>query len=107
MVEAYLTSWLAFIKKHNLLHRAFDLHLMAPLLPLSEAQARYDTLDRLRVRGMREAEKKCRKLRMGKHFYSPGYSRAGATVMAWAAILARASGRKVDRKYFQWMRRFV
>ena len=66
-------------------------HLSPP-----DLQARYDSLDAQRLRGMQYAEAHCLKLRMGAHAHSPEYSAAGQRVTAWKAILRRARGRRVD-----------
>ena len=53
------------------------------------------------------AGNRCRKLRLGKHAYTPAFSHVGSLITAWSAICAKLQGCRVDRKYLRRMLRYV
>ena len=63
-----------------------------------EQEAEYEAIDKIRVRSIRLAEKKCRTLKMGNHSYSPEFAQASRTITLWTLILRRLSGRKASAK---------
>ena len=73
VVQTFLNDRESFQIKHNMLQRSFDLQLsVMPGCPLSHVQAlEYESLDSLRVQGMRYADHRCRKLCMGATSFSP------------------------------------
>ena len=73
VVAAYNSLFASYLLEHKLPQRALALHLAMHSLPLDELLRQYDLLDSLRLRGMQFAEKRCRKLRMGKYAYTPGF----------------------------------
>lgn len=76
IVKRYLKTLDRFYKKHKIYERAYQLfHNFS--YPLSEQQQHeYEALDNLRVTGMKFAEKKCRKLKMGGRKWSPLFETA-------------------------------
>ena len=57
-----------------------------------------ETIDRIRVDGMRHAEKGCRKFHTGKIPWSPEISAAQEIIELWTLVLRRLRGRKVQAR---------
>lgn len=58
----------------------------------------YEEIDKIRVSGMRLAEKKYRKLKMGQYDYSPEFVTAANVITLWTLVLNKLRGRKVCAK---------
>ena len=70
-VKKYL-YYLDKFYRTNEIYKNIDLFTeLIDLLLTVEGQLEYERLDKLRVRGMKEAEKRCRKLKMGGRQLSP------------------------------------
>ena len=67
--------------------------------PLTTAQAKeFEDLDKIRDKGMKYAEKHCRKLRMGKIQWSPALQYARDTITVWKLIRRRLKKCKVGAR---------
>ena len=89
VVAKYLKNYKAFVKTHNLLDRAFNLQASCRAgAPLSEEQVtEFEKIDELRVQGMKMAERKCRKLKMGNVPWSPKIGQASLQIHVWKMII--------------------
>jgi len=58
----------------------------------------FETIDALRTKGMNDAEKHCRKLRMGRVDWSPELALAHHRIAAWTALLRSRKGIKVNSR---------
>lgn len=81
-----------------MLTRAFSLQQSCtyPLPP--HLQDEMETLDALRQEGMRLADKKCRKLPMGKVEWSPAIQKARELLELWGLILKKKIGKRVSSR---------
>ena len=61
-----------------------------------ELKHQYDSLDKIREEGMKFAEKRCRKLRMGGVEWSPSIQKARNTILFWTLVRKRRKGCKVS-----------
>jgi hypothetical protein len=87
--------------KHRLIERTFALEQEIDG-PLTDAQmAKYEALDKLRSMIAKQAERKCRRLKMGKVCWTPEYKMALLKHRFWVLILKRHKGCKVGRKYLK------
>ena len=67
--------------------------------PLTDAQAKeYEELDQIREAGMLYAEKRCRKLRMGKIQWSPALQKARNLITFWTLVRKRLKGCNVGAR---------
>ena len=71
IVERYNYALHEELQKHGVYHRVHRLlqSFHTPLTPKEERE--YEKLDQLRAEAMKKAERKCRKLKMGKYQWSP------------------------------------
>jgi len=86
------------LQKYNLIEHAKVLwHNIQQGQPLSVDQMmEFKTLDALRTKGMNEAEKHCRKLKMGAVEWSPELTLARHQIAAWTALLCTHKGIKIN-----------
>ena len=72
----------------------------------AEQQRLYELIDKERIRCMMTAEKRCRKLHMGKIPYSAAYNRARNEIDLWTSLRKRCQGLHCDlRRVLRLMRR--
>ena len=74
------------------LRRRATYPLSAPL------QREYELLDRIRIQGMEEAERKCRRLCKGNVPWSPELKAAKDTIHLWSLVFKRLAGCKVHAR---------
>ena len=85
-----------YLKKRNAYSRAADLRRSING-PLNEAQiALYEELDSIRELGMKLAERKCRKLKMGGRKWSPILQAARDTIKLWTMVRRKLRKCKVS-----------
>jgi hypothetical protein len=101
IVDNYVRSYRKYILKNNLPGKVRRLKDKASY-PLSEADQRYfEDLDDLRCKGVQQAEKKCRKLRMGQVPFSPQLQQASRIIDVWVLIRKKAKGLKTSSRLLQ------
>jgi hypothetical protein len=100
VVHQYQIKLHAFYSQHNILPSLTALQetIHGPLT--STQMDEFERLDILRVQGMRLAENKCRKLRMGSVPFTPEYSKLAQLVLCWNLICKLLSGKRVDSRFF-------
>ena len=77
----------------NEIYKSIDLFTEMIDLPLTaEGQLEYERLDKLRVKGMKKAEKRCRKLKMGGRQWSPELKIARKTILYYALTISKKKG---------------
>ena len=87
---------------HNLLDRCRDLHAQTLLGEWTEQMAaEWEDLDRLRMTFLAQADKKCRKLRMGNVPYSPQVSHAMKVIWAWRLLCRHHTTSIVNGRYMR------
>ena len=83
-----------FLAAHDLINKARTLRSW-PRYPITtQHEKEYNQIDQIRVKGMKEAEKKCRKLRMGAIPYTPTYSRIRTRIEIWSLVVKKLLGGK-------------
>ena len=97
-VQRYVEFLASYTKDHDLLGRAMV--LSESERPLYSLTNEYNAIDNLRTKGMRLAEKQCRKLKMGATSFCPEYSRISQRVLVWKMIYKRKHGGSVDSRYY-------
>ena len=91
-VKKYL-DYLDKFYRINEIYKSIDLFTEMIDLPLTaEGQLEYERLDKLRVKGMKKAEKRCRKLKMGGRQWSPELKIARKTILYYALTISRKKG---------------
>ena len=100
VVQRYQTSLDDFFTAHKLYERMRVLRSGIRYgYPLTDAQKReYEDIDTLRDKGMRQAAKRCRKLRMGGRQWSPTLQKARDTILFWTLIRRRLKKCKVGAR---------
>ena len=90
--KKFITAYTTYLSRHKLEERLYALQTRATL-PLSQNDANeLDQIFALRMRGVEEAESKCRKLRMGEVPYSDELHKASKTIELWKAIETKKKG---------------
>jgi hypothetical protein len=88
-----------FLTKHGVYNRIYNLfrNFQSPLTPPQKVE--YEALDYLREKGMKLAEKKCRKLKMGGVKWSPTLQKARLTILYYKLCLARKRNKNISARY--------
>ena len=101
IVRKYQDTLRDYLAQHNLLEEAQELQRKASYPCTSQHETDYNRLDQLRVEGMMEADKKCRKLTMGAIQYTPAYSAARTRIELWSLVVKKLRGGIVDSTYLR------
>ena len=98
IVKKYNKSLKHFFKRHKLDTRSAKLQQNAtfPLTP--QAAHEYEKLDKIRIEGMKYAEKRCRRLKMGGIPWTPELTDIRVGIEVWMLVLRRNRGCKVSAK---------
>ncbi len=64
----------------------------------AKAASAFEVLDTIRVKAMKRAEQRCRKLKMGGKQWSPALQRGRDTILLWTLVLRRSLGRHIGAK---------
>ena len=99
-VQKYQDILDIFLSSRQVYSRLRELrNTVKPGQQLSPTQEKnYESIDRIRFKGMKIAEKKCRKLKMGKKQWSPALQKARDTILFWTLIKRRLKRCKVGAR---------
>jgi hypothetical protein len=97
-VDNFICNLKQFHTKHNLLSRARKLVSDTVYPCPSHVHDEYKCLDDLRCTGVRLAERKCRKLRMGQVSFSPEIQKAKFCTYTWQLLYKKVKGNKVSSR---------
>ena len=61
----------------------------------------YDVLDEMRLLVVLEADKRCRKLKMGQKQWTPDFQVVQAEVKLWNLVLRKKRGARVSGRYLE------
>ena len=90
IVKKYLNSLNKYYLKHRLFRKVLEMNNVPIQYPLQDDITRkYEDIDRIRVDGMRHAEKGCRKFHTGKIPWSPEISAAQELIELWTLVVRR------------------
>jgi hypothetical protein len=84
--------------KYNMLQRVIDLEKDAQYPHSPAVSARYEELDTLRCRCVAEAERKCRKLKVGQVAFSPELQQARRVITVWRLLVKRRQGKRISSR---------
>jgi len=92
--DRYIALLTAFLEKHQFLSKLYKLYTSTdPRSPhLHSFSHTYEHLDHIRIEGMRYAEKRCRRLRMGLLAYSPTLMLLRHRQTLWSLVCKKKSG---------------
>ena len=99
-VKRFLEYYEQFIIDNNLHLAAFELQeelLQSPMTP--QMLRRYNHLQDMRHKGLKAAERQCRKLKMGGIPWSRTLQLAMDTICLWKAVLSRKQGTRVSTRF--------
>lgn len=97
-VANYICKYEEIIKKHQLISRALALEEQSKQHFNLDLQKEYEEIDLIRYNAMAEAERKCRKLRMGNVDFSPTIQLAMRQIRAWSLLIKKKKGLKVSSR---------
>ena len=98
IVKKYNKSLKYFFKRHNLDTRSAKLQQNATFPLTLQAAHEYEKLDKIRIEGMKYAEKRCRRLKMGGIPWTPELTDIRVGIEVWMLVLQRNRGCKVSDK---------
>ena len=101
MVKRYLEAFKADILQFDMLELAKRLQESAKVIPLHHAKNQYDVLDEMRRLAMMEAEKRCRKLKMGQKQWTPDFQKVREDLKLWNLVLRKKRGNKVSGRFLE------
>ena len=103
IVKRYIKILDKFYTDHNVYAKANKL-FQEFTYPLSERhKQQYEELDNLRVRGMKLAEKKCRKLKMGGRKWSPIFETGRKKITYIKSTISKLNNKKVNTQFLCWL----
>ena len=101
MVAKFNSYYEQYISFHQFDQRALALEQQATY-PLSHAhQQEYEKIDRLRIEGIKPAEKQCQQLRMGGVPYSDVMARFREELHAWSLVVRQKKGKKISSRHLK------
>jgi hypothetical protein len=95
-LEKYTSLYSQFLQEHNLVERAFSLQTVMTYPANSAMTDERESIDALRVKGMQEAERKCRKFRTGEVPWSPSLQEIMDRIAAWKLMRRKREGKRVS-----------
>ena len=101
VVQRYLDLYKADILKFDMMGMATRLQELAKVIPLHHAKNQYDVLDHMRFAAMMEAEKRCRKLKMGAKQWTPDFQRIREEIKLWNLVLRKMRGTSVNGRFLE------
>ena len=88
-------------KHHNVHHTLAQLDSAITSHPTKRQLSALHRLDRINTQLILHAEKKCRKLRMGAHPYTPQTAKLGLTIEFWRALIRKHEGHNISSSYLR------
>jgi hypothetical protein len=95
VTSRYTTELKAYLNKHDLFSRLKTLQELSTSPLSAEQAAEWEYLDSMCTTGMLNAERNCRKLRMGAISWSPQFQLIRAKLHAWNLLHKKAKGGRV------------
>ncbi len=96
LVDNCIRKYEEIIIKNNLISRALALEERSKYNFDEDLQKEFEEMDLIRYNAIAEAERKCRKLRMGNVDYSPTIQLAMRQIRAWSLLIRKKKGLKVS-----------
>jgi hypothetical protein len=96
IMEKYTSLYSQFLQEHNLVERAFSLQTIMTYSANSAMTDEWESIDALRVKGMQEAERNCRKFRTGEVPWSPILQEIMDRIAAWKLMRRKREGKRVS-----------
>ena len=97
-VQKYTTTLQKHMRKHKIKEKVCALR-NSVTVPMSQDNiAQFEKLDKIRLEGIKHAEKKCRKLKLGKTPWSPELSKARKNIVLWNMLLRQQKNLKINTK---------
>ena len=93
VVKRYLEAYKADILQFDMMGLAKGLQERAGGILLHHVKNQYDVLDEMRFLAVLEADKRCRKLKMGQKQWTPDFQAVREEVKLWNLVLRRSVGR--------------
>ena len=90
-----------YIEEHRIRERIFALEEAANGKLSKDQEKEYESLLKLKKKGIDYADKHCRKLRMGAVPYSDVIKQAGTRIELWKAVITKKSGTKYSMTKLQ------
>ena len=97
-VSKYKTTLQKYLRKHKVKEKVIALKNTVTIPMSQEHIIQFEKLDTIRLEGIRHAEKKCRKLKMGKVPWSPELSKARKEIEYWNMLLRKKKSLKTNTK---------
>jgi hypothetical protein len=101
IVQRYQDRLRTRIRQHRLISRAAVLYAGKTSPPTEAQVAEYNAIDKVREEAMKEADKRCRKLRMGAVPFTPEYQAVTLTIRLWSLVRKQQISGKVDSRYLK------
>ena len=96
-VTKYNDCLAIYCKRHKVLEKLFSLLPAMPLVP-DTLKEEMNKIDKVLGDGMKFAEKKCRKLKMGEVPYSPLVAASGHAHSVWSLVVRSHSGQNINSR---------
>lgn len=98
VVRKYTQDLKDYMRIHKIKEKVIELRNTVTN-PMSQQDIdKFEALDKLRTQGLKQAERKCRKLKMGHTPWSPELSEARKAIVYWQLSLRQKSNKKVNIK---------
>ena len=101
VVNRYLEAYRADIIKFGMMELAINLQERASVIPEHQVKNLYDVLDHMRVMAVLEADKQCRKLRMGQKQWTPDFQKVRNEIKLWNLVTRKKRGFKVCGRFLE------
>ena len=97
-VQKYISNLRTYMEHHRVKDKIVRLQQMATSPLSEEAIEELEALDRIRLEGIRYAEKKCRQLRLGSQQWTPTRAKIRKEIELWNLLIKQKTGKKHNVK---------
>ena len=101
VVKHYLEVYRVEILQFDMIGLAKRLQERAGGIPLHNVKNQYDVLDEMRLLAILEADKRCRKLKVGQKQWTPDFQATREEVNLWNLVLRKKRGARVAGRYLE------
>lgn len=101
IVSKYISTLTARLQSEEFLPKLLQLQAQMDTEFSDQLIDKYNELDKIRTDSILQANKSCRKLKMGQVAYSPTLAMAWNKIRAWKLIRRKLSGARVNSRYLR------
>ena len=100
-MDRYMELYSTYLQQNSLVQRAFQLQEIMTYPPSLSMTNEWEAINKLRVVGMQQAERGCRKFRTGAIAWSQTWQLIRDKIEVWALVRRHKEGKKVSSRFLR------